>query len=168
MTERIDCDRLGLLLAAAWSLRGTCVRRRVGCVLVDHDGHQLSSGYNGPASGLPHCIDEPCPGASFATGIGLDVCESVHSEANALMRCADVRRVFHCYVTCPPCVTCVKMLMNTGCQRIVFSERYAHDEPARALWQRHVGLGATGRWVYLPHEGTEYGIVRYGVDRATR
>ncbi len=28
------------------------------------------------------------------------------------------------------------MLLNTGCGRIVFVDRYAHDDAARALWEK--------------------------------
>ena len=136
--SRITRDELGLLLAHAWSLRGTCARRRVGCVLVDVDGYQLASGYNGPAAGQVHCTETPCPGVGLPSGIGLENCEALHAEQNALLRCPDVRLVHTAYVTNSPCITCVKLLMNTGCQRIVFAERYAHDEPARALWQRDI------------------------------
>lgn len=136
MSERIGRDQLGLALAATWALRGTCARRQVGCVLVDRDGYQLSSGYNGPASGQPHCVEDPCAGAGLPSGTGLDACEAVHAEENALLRCADVRLIHTCYVTVSPCVSCVKKLLNTSCERIVFRDPYAHDEAARRLWLR--------------------------------
>lgn len=134
MTDRISRDALGLLLARSWALRATCSRRRVGCVLVDVDGYVLSSGYNGPASGMVHCTKVACPGAGLPSGTGLDQCEALHAEWNALQRCPDVRAIVTAYVTASPCLTCTKMLMNTGCKRIVFAERYAHDAPAEKLW----------------------------------
>ena len=76
------------------------------------------------------------------SGTGLSICEAVHAEINALTYCPDPRRVHTIYVTSSPCVDCVKVLMNTGGKRIVFTERYAHDEQAEAMWirsgQRHV------------------------------
>jgi dCMP deaminase len=135
-------DELGLLLARTWALRGTCGRRRVGCVLTDRDGHQVGSGYNGPASGVPNCGDDAlagdvaCPGLGLPSGQGLELCEAVHAEANALLRCRDVREVHAAYVTHSPCVHCVKLLMNTGCQRVVFETPYAHNFTARELWER--------------------------------
>lgn len=133
--NRISRDELGLLLATAWSMRGTCTRRKVGCVLVDADGYVLSSGYNGPAKDEPHCIDVPCPGAKAPPGTGLDLCQAIHAEMNAIALCPDLRRIRTAYVTASPCLhPCVKMLMNTSCRRIVFLERYAHDEPAERMW----------------------------------
>jgi dCMP deaminase len=133
---RISRDQTALKLVAIWAERGTCVRRKVGCVLMDGDGYVLASGYNGPSSGEPHCIDRPCPGASAPSGEGLELCQAIHAEANALMFCPDVRRIRIAYVTSSPCLHCVKLLMSTGCRRIVFSERYAHDDEARAMWVR--------------------------------
>lgn len=137
---RPNKDEVGLLIAKAWSMRGTCARRKVGCLLVDADGRTLSSGYNGPARGCPNCLDtggpmdRRCPGADLPSGTGLDQCEALHAEWNALMYCEDVRKVHTCYVTSSPCVTCVKMLLGTGCQRIVYDEEYAQHKAAFELW----------------------------------
>ncbi len=138
---RLTRDEIGLQLASVWALRGTCVRRQVGCVLFNAYGYELGSGYNGPAAGEPHCrnfggmTDRPCQGAIAASGTDLDKCESLHAEANSLLRCTDVTAIHVAYVTHSPCLHCVKLLMNTGCERIVFLEPYAHDAPARALWE---------------------------------
>lgn len=128
-------DQTGIDLAAVWARRGTCPRRRVGCVLFDADGYQLADGYNGVAAGLPHCTDHPCPGAGLLSGSGLDRCEAIHAEAAALLRCPDVRLIHTCYVTASPCVHCVKLLLGTTCRRIVFVEEYPHPEAER-LWAR--------------------------------
>lgn len=129
-------DEIGLRLAETWALRGTCARRQVGCVLMDVDGIELSSGYNGPASGQQHCVDHPCAGATCKPGEGLELCEAIHAEANALLKCSDVRRIHTCYATHSPCLHCVKLLLNTGCRRIVFRHPYAHDAASRGLWTR--------------------------------
>jgi dCMP deaminase len=134
-------DDTGIELASVWAERGTCARRRVGCVLFDADGYQLASGYNGPHAGAAHCTEHPCRGAGLPSGTGLDECEALHAEWNALARCADVRAIHTCYVTASPCVTCVKMLLGTGCRRIVFVEEYPHLE-AKTRW-----LQAGREWV---------------------
>lgn len=140
MSDRPTLDRYFLDLARLVSSRATCARRAVGCVLVDDRGRVLSTGYNGPPSGLPHCTDEPCPGANAAPGQSLDLCEAVHAEQNALLFCPSSDAIDTCYVTASPCVTCTKLLLNTPCRRIVFETPYAHDDRARALWLK---LGRT-------------------------
>lgn len=137
-------DETGLALAHVWALRGTCARRQVGCVLFDADGYALSAGYNGPAAGEPHCVDHPCRGTALASGTGLDECEALHAEWGAVARCADIRRIYTCYVTASPCVTCVKILAGTGCRRIVFTEDYPH-QAARLMWLSRLGC----EWVRM-------------------
>lgn len=142
--------------------RSTCLRRRVACVLLDDLGQVLATGYNGRARGLPHCdelVHDPdgrddmidtyphaCAGARAPSGTQLDACEAIHAEQNALLQCRDTRAIRVCYSTASPCLTCVKLLMNTGCRQIVFSERYAHDEAAERLWLAHT-RGAVDGWL---------------------
>jgi dCMP deaminase len=153
MPYRTDRDAWCLKMAALVAERATCTRRRVGCVLTNSLGHILSTGYNGPPRGFQHCTpDEPCSGASLPSGTGLELCEAVHAEQNALLQCKDVELIASCYVTTAPCVTCVKLLLNTSCQCIVFSEAYPQMYKAHELW-----VVKGGRfWVWPP-----------GVDHAT-
>lgn len=145
---RPSLDAWMLELASVVAKRSTCLRRAVGCVLVDSYGHILSTGYNGVAAGTPHC-NEPtgpakvgpevdghlsyghsCPGASSSSGTNLDGCDAIHAEQNALLQCRDVQAIEACYVTVSPCLTCTKLLMNTSCRRIVFLEIYAASHGA--------------------------------------
>lgn len=117
--------------------RSTCARRAVGCVLVDARGHVLATGYNGRPREFPHCNeDSPCAGVDAPSGTDLDRCEAVHAEQNALLQCPDVEQIETCYVTVSPCVTCVKLLLNTSCRRIVSAAPYAHDAASTELWVR--------------------------------
>ena len=75
-----------------------------------------------------------CPGAKAASGTNLDGCHAIHAEQNALLQCRDVYSIETCYTTTSPCITCVKLLMNTSCQRIVFRDEYPHQE-ARKIWE---------------------------------
>lgn len=130
---RPSVDAWALVIAAAVATRGTCLRRKVGCVLTDARGRVLATGYNGVARGAPHCNEgHSCAGATWPPGAGLDACEAVHAEQSALTQCREPDLIHACYVTVSPCVSCLKLLMNTGCQRVVFSEAYAQD--ASALW----------------------------------
>lgn len=128
------------------SKRGTCGRRQVGCALFDERGHLLSTGYNGPPSGVDHCITKACSGRHAAPGTGLELCEAVHAEANALIQCHDPFKIKYCYVTNSPCIHCVKLLLNTSCEIIVFNERYAHDTDAMRLWLR---VRQPGSWLLV-------------------
>lgn len=144
-TDRMEKQEWYLAMAELVSRRATCIRRAVGCVLVDGLGHVLSTGYNGVARGLPHCnerVDKNfvnlCAGATAPSGTSLEACEAVHAEMNALLQCRDVERIAVAYVTVSPCITCVKLLMNTSCQEIVFRQPYAepHLSASKRLWER--------------------------------
>lgn len=156
-----------LRMAQLVATRSTCLRRHVGCVLVNQHKHVIATGYNGVAVGVAHCnlqakavidnremggrlparsvvSDYPhaCPGAMAASGTNLDGCHAIHAEQNALLQCRDVHEIVTAYVTASPCVTCTKLLLNTSCQEIVFLEEYPHSA-AQDLWE------AQGRrWVH--------------------
>lgn len=169
--SRPNIDQWAMSLVKATALRSTCLRRNVACVLLDVKNHVMATGYNGVASGQPHCNDvkythanEPifgrsrlysevpivgvggladfdvkvyphaCEGAASPSGTNLDGCQAVHAEQNALLQCRDVYEIYTAYVSASPCITCVKLLMNTGCARIVFLEEYPHPV-AKKLWE---------------------------------
>lgn len=148
-------DEWALKLALLTAQRTTCCRRAVGCVLLNARGHVLATGYNGVAAGLPHCnhmepadcttvsgarprlvetFPHACAGAWSPSGTNLDACQAIHAEQNALLQCRDVYSIHTAYVTASPCMTCVKLLLNTSCERIVFVEEYPHRD-ARQLWE---------------------------------
>lgn len=135
-----------LHVAQDLSRRSTCARRQVGCVFVDSHGRVLSTGHNGVSKDQIHCTEVPCPGAQCPSGTGLDKCEAIHAEQNALMFCPDIMKIHACYVTASPCVTCVKMLLNTSCKEIHFLEDYPHPA-AKDLWTKtRDGLTSNRSW----------------------
>lgn len=126
--------------------RGTCARRKVGCILVDDKKRILATGFNGVAPGVPHCIDTPCTATNSPSGTNLSACRASHAEQAALLHCHDVMRVHTAYVTTSPCQDCVKLLMLTGCKRVVFADEYPHT--LSKIWWEEFG----GEWVHLPRK----------------
>jgi dCMP deaminase len=106
------------------AMRANCPRRSVGCVLVNNYNEIIGTGYNGTARGLPNCFEKNCGGSHFSLGQGLNVCQAIHAEANALLFCKDVHSIKVAYVSCFPCEHCVKLLLNTSCELIVYEEDY--------------------------------------------
>lgn len=157
-------NRWAMDLALTTAKRATCLRRQVGCILLNVRGHVLATGYNGVASGMPHCNQQTgalsaatiidafdrvpvyhhaCDGANAPSGQRLDDCEAIHAEQNALLQCRNVHEIYSCYVTVSPCITCTKLLMNTGCRKIVFNEAYVSS--ARLLWTKRGGR----QWLHI-------------------
>lgn len=134
-------EEWAMQLAVITAQRATCCRRQVGCVLLNQRGHVMATGYNGAASKQPHCNDcvggeypHACQGAWLPSGIGLDSCQAIHAEQNALLQCSNVYEIHSCFVTLSPCITCCKLLLNTSCQGIYFLDEYI-DTSARHLWE---------------------------------
>lgn len=145
---RMPKDELYLRIADLVAQQATCRRRAVGCVLVDHRHRILSTGYNGVPAGAPHCLSSPCAGATQKSGEGLHLCEAIHAEQNAILLLRDPYAVRSAYVTTFPCDGCIKLLLGTSCERIVFAENYAHPAAADrwALAGREAIWMPKGQW----------------------
>ena len=144
---RPDIDTYFMSMAVLASSRASCSRRKVGCILTNARNHVLATGYNGPASGQPNCNDHPCAGSGLPSGEGLNLCEAIHAEQNALLQCRDVWAIDVAYVTASPCITCTKLLLNTTCRKVVFLEEYPHSD-AKDLWMR-----AGREWIQFTRKG---------------
>lgn len=131
---RPPTDFYFLRMAYLVSERGTCSRRKVGCVFVNKRNHVIATGYNGAPSGFKHCIDDPCDGTKFKSGEGLEECEAIHAEQNAILQCKDVYDIDRVYTTVEPCIHCIKLLLNTSANQIIYGEQYVHEK-ARKLWK---------------------------------
>lgn len=132
-------------IASIEATRTTCIRRGVGCVLVNDKGHIVGTGYNGVAAGLPHCNEgHPCVGCELPPG--QDNCEAVHAEVNAILQCHDVWDIDTVYTTVSPCVRCTKMLLNTSAKRIVFLTEH-NGQTGYDLWSK---AGRIWERYYMP------------------
>jgi len=119
-------------IAIVISKRGECIRRKVGAVITSERGRILSTGYNGLGPGQVSCLDKPCEGASKESGTCLDVCQASHAEISALVTLEKPFEAHTIYVTTAPCVSCVKALLLTSIQRIIYGEEYPAN--GKALW----------------------------------
>ena len=131
-----------LKMALLVAQRGTCTRRKVGCILINKKRHVIATGYNGNPAGQKHCIDYPCEGATAESGRDLELCEAIHAEQNALLQCKNVYEIHKVYCTVSPCIHCIKLLLNTSAQHIIFCEEYINQE-GKALWMKTNGLSWT-------------------------
>jgi dCMP deaminase len=67
------------------------LRRRIGAIIVDKEGVQLSSGYVGAPRNVEHCIDiGKClrMDLKIPSGQHYELCRSVHAEQNAIINAA--------------------------------------------------------------------------------
>ncbi len=114
-----------LKIARIVSTRATCPRRSVGCVIINSYGHIKATGYNGVPRGFPHCLHTPCGGEGSASGMNLQGCMATHAEQNALLQCDNTMDIDTIFLTTAPCITCAKLIGNTSCKTVIYSEKYA-------------------------------------------
>ena len=123
---RVAKEEYFLGIAELVAERGTCTRRKVGCVLVNDENHIVATGYNGVPRNFTHCIETPCEGAAFPPGEGLDKCLAIHAELNALLQLNE-KGPLTMYTTDTPCNECAKVIANSHIERIVAKRKYAQD-----------------------------------------
>lgn len=126
--------------------RSTCLRRRVGAVLV-RDRRLLATGYNGPPQGLQHCDERGgCyrEARNIPSGERMELCRALHAEQNAIIQAAvhgvALEGAITCYCTTRPCATCAKMLVNANVRRIVYEGEYPDDLAREVLEEAGVEL----------------------------
>ena len=139
-SSRPDWDTYFLRMAYLASSRATCIRRKVGCVLVDSKNHVVSMGYNGVPTKFDHCIEDvPCMGATAPSGTALDECWAVHAEVNAFLHLTSQDELT-AYLTVCPCISCAKMICNSNVKRVVAMEWYAQPEITEMLRKARIEL----------------------------
>lgn len=126
--KRPDWDEYFMKIAEIVSLRSTCLRRKVGAVLVK-EKRILATGYNGAPTGLKHCEEIGCirEKLKIPSGERHELCRGLHAEQNAIIQAA-----YHgvsikeskLYITCHPCSVCAKMIVNAGIKEIIIKEGY--------------------------------------------
>ena len=149
---RPTTDEYFMAMAMLVATRSTCVRRQVGCVLIDKNNNILATGYNGVVRGQPHCNEgHPCPGAESESGKDLDKCYAVHAEQNALIQCKDLTKVYACFCTTAPCVMCTKLFLNTTLKRMIYCEPYPQSIMSKNI-SNHTRTTGKLDWLILPKE----------------
>jgi dCMP deaminase len=134
---RPSFDAYALELARVAAIRGTCVRRRQGAVLVRAQ-RVLGAGFDGGPPGAPRCDEGGCPwGASGATEADQAGCIAVHATASVLLAAsAEQLDGASVYATSVPCLTCATLLTAAGVTEVVAAGgRYDGWDGVRDLLQ---------------------------------
>ena len=132
--KRPSWDEYFLEIADLVSRRSTCLRRRVGAVLVK--GRRiLATGYNGAPSMIAHCSKTGCmrEKLKIPSGQRHELCRGLHAEQNAFLQAALYGTSLEgsaLYSTAQPCIICAKMIINAGIKEIIIKGDYP-DKMAR-------------------------------------
>lgn len=134
----MDWDNYFINIAKEVSRKSHCLSHQFGAVAV-RDNHILSTGYNGPPSGYPHCEGKyiivlgkkftegglVCPrhALGYKSGQGLELCPAAHAELNVIVQAARYGINLNgatLYITSPtPCRECSKAIVNAGIYEVV-------------------------------------------------
>jgi len=138
--KRPDWDTYFMNICDVVKTRATCLRREVGAVLVK-DKQIISTGYNGPPKGHPHC---DALGGCLRTKLGIpsgqqnDISRAAHAEMNAISQAAANgvnTNGSTLYCTTFPCSICMRILANSGIKRVVYKEFY-NDTVSKSIANR--------------------------------
>jgi len=118
--KRLDWDEYFMCMAVLTSIRSSCERLHVGCILTKNN-RVVSAGYNGFLAGAPH---------KSVVRDNHEQC-TVHAEQNAITDAAKRGVSLEgctAYVTHYPCLNCAKLLASSGIQIVKYNEDYKNDE----------------------------------------
>lgn len=129
MADRPSWEQYFLTITRTVAERSTCLRAKVGAVIV-RDKNILATGYNGAPAGLPHCTEAGCLiyTSRTPTGEQEENCfRCIHAEINAIAQAAKNGasiRDADIYITHTPCIHCFKVIINTGIRRVFYEHEY--------------------------------------------
>jgi len=121
--ERPSRHEINMAMAEVIALRGTCIRKQVGCVIVTENNRPISSGYNGSVIKGKHCGELECKIEEKCT-------HSIHAEQNAISYAAKEGIALEgstLYCTTAPCYICAKMIYQAGIVRVYYTHAYTDD-----------------------------------------
>jgi len=155
--------------------RSTCLRRKVGAVIIKNDA-EVSSGYVGSPRDTENCIDlGTCIRIEMGTPSGerYELCRSVHAEQNAIINAARTganvmdgdmyissELIGAAYTESPkkmrqtnrPCALCMKEILNAGLTKVYMRDEisgevmtYTMPQLKRILESEFKRMGGTRR-----------------------
>ncbi|HET98338.1 MAG TPA: cytidine deaminase [Desulfurivibrio alkaliphilus] len=141
---RPSWDEYFMAITELVAQRATCMRRKVGAVLV-LERRVVATGYNGAPSGVRHCLEVGClrEQMGIPSGERHELCRGLHAEQNAIIQAAlhgVSLRGCSLYCTNMPCSICSKMLINAAIERIYYREGYADPMAAEMLAEAGIPL----------------------------
>lgn len=145
MTEqRLSWSEYFLSITELVAQRSTCIRRKVGAILV-RDKRIISTGYNGAPSKVKHCLEVGClrEQQNVPSGERHELCRGLHAEQNAIIQAAlhgvslDDSTL---YCTNMPCSICSKMLINCRVAAIYYKEGYPDPLSTQMLAEADIPL----------------------------
>jgi len=143
-STRPPWDEYFLNIARLVSTRSTCLRRKVGAVVVKNK-QILATGYNGAPTGITHCDEVGClrDELNVPSGQRHELCRALHAEQNAFLQAARHGTSLEgatLYITTQPCSICAKMIINVGIKKVVIAGEYPDEFAVGFLKEANVEM----------------------------
>jgi len=158
----MNWDTYFLDICCSVSTKSPCLSRKIGAILV-RDKSIISTGYNGPPRGVPHCgherfiadhnisdrfrntgvsingIRSTCPRKllGYESGTHMELCPAQHAEENTVSNAArlgvSVLGSTLYMNSVIPCKNCFGTLINAGIVEVVVNEATVYDKHTQFL-----------------------------------
>lgn len=124
---RPSWDEYFMMTAKLAGTMGTCVKRRVGSVVIKNK-RIVSTGFNGSPPGMPHCTEVGC----LIIEEEGDSCQRVvHAEQNAVLQNSGALEGSTLYTSYLPCLNCMKAIISAKIKEVV----YEHESSKKLKYQ---------------------------------
>lgn len=147
VNKRTLIDEYFMAKAEAASLKSTCKKRQIGCVLVTKKGVIL--GANGAPEKIGAC--KVCSRMDAPSGTQLEHCYALHAEVKVLASCAkrglSTRGGVMYLWDAMPCKDCLLALIEASVKEIVCSRRVYYDPLSKEIFDRWIKAGGILRWL---------------------
>lgn len=124
-------DRVYMDMAYVQAEKSTCLRAKVGAILVK-DGLVVGQGYNNVTGGVKDCTEVGCIRdiMHIPSGQRREVCRAICAEQLAISEAARNGVSLDgstAYITAYPCHICSKLLVSSGVSEIVYDKDYPDE-----------------------------------------
>ena len=152
-------DTYFLDICCSVSTKSPCLSRKIGAILV-RDKSIISTGYNGPPRGIPHCgkarlmsdssitfpsninsdlLNTICPRQllGYGSGTHMELCPAQHAEENCISNAArlgvsTINSTLYMN-SIIPCKNCFGTLINAGIVEIVINKIKPYDKHTKLI-----------------------------------
>ena len=118
-------DEQFMNIAKEVSKSSHCNNYKVGSIIVK-DNNIIAIGYNGTPTGFDNACEID----------GITKTEVLHAESNAIAKCSKSMNSSEnstIYSTLAPCLSCAKMIIQSGIKKVFYSEKYRDNNGVELL-----------------------------------